>query len=51
VLRGPLERGQYTSLDYTQTLADRGVLASLGSLGDAYDAQSRMSLPVPLGSV
>jgi putative transposase len=46
------DRGsQYTSLDYTQTLADRGVLASLGSLGDAYDAQSSMSLPVPLGSV
>ena len=28
---------QYTSIDYTQTLADHGVLASVGSVGDAYD--------------
>ena len=33
----PSDRGsQYTS-DYTQTLADHGVLASVGSVGDAYD--------------
>ena len=32
------DRGsQYTSIDYTQSLADHGVLASVGSLGDAYD--------------
>jgi len=32
------DRGsQYTSSDYTQTLADHGVLASVGSVGDAYD--------------
>jgi transposase InsO family protein len=32
------DRGsQYTSIDYTQTLADHGVLASVGSIGDAYD--------------
>jgi len=32
------DRGsQYTSIDYTQTLTDRGVLASIGSVGDAYD--------------
>ena len=32
------DRGsQYTSCDYTQTLADHGVLASVGSVGDAYD--------------
>jgi putative transposase len=32
------DRGsQYTSIDYTQTLADRRVLASVGSVGDAYD--------------
>jgi putative transposase len=37
VLRGPVEPGQYTSIDYTQTLADHGVLASVGSVGDAYD--------------
>jgi putative transposase len=29
--------GQYTSGDYTQTLDDHGVLASIGSVGDAYD--------------
>jgi putative transposase len=31
--RGP----QYTSIDYTQTLADHRLLASVGSVGDAYD--------------
>ena len=32
------DRGsQYTSTDYTQTLDDAGVLASVGSTGDAYD--------------
>jgi putative transposase len=32
------DRGsQYTSIDYTQTLAAHGVLASVGSVGDAYD--------------
>jgi transposase InsO family protein len=28
---------QYTSLDYTQTLEDAGVLGSIGTVGDAYD--------------
>ena len=28
---------QYTSIDYTQTLDDAGVLQSVGSVGDAYD--------------
>src|SRR5438552_8192646 len=37
VLRRPVETGQYTSGDYTQTLDDHGVLASVGSVGDAYD--------------
>jgi putative transposase len=36
-LRGPVESGQYSSGDYTQTLDDHGVLASVGSTGDAYD--------------
>src|SRR5829696_3027715 len=32
------DRGsQYTSIAYTQTLDDHGVLASVGSVGDAYD--------------
>jgi putative transposase len=32
------DRGsQYTSIDYSQTLADHRVLASVGSVGDAYD--------------
>jgi putative transposase len=32
------DRGsQYTSFDYAQTLDDHGVLASVGSVGDAYD--------------
>jgi putative transposase len=37
VLRGPLESGQDTSIDYTQELTDHRVLASVGSVGDAYD--------------
>jgi putative transposase len=36
-LRRPLESAQYTAIDYTQTLADHGVLASVGSVGDAFD--------------
>jgi putative transposase len=28
---------QYTSFDYTQTLNDHGVLASIGTVGDALD--------------
>jgi putative transposase len=28
---------QYTSFDYSQTLDDHGLLASIGSVGDAYD--------------
>lgn len=28
---------QYTSIDYTQTLDDHGVLGSIGTVGDAYD--------------
>jgi hypothetical protein len=36
-LRRPIESAQDTSIDYTQTLADHGVLASVGSVGDAYD--------------
>lgn len=32
------DRGsQYTSIDFTQEFADHGVLASVGSVGDAYD--------------
>jgi len=36
-LRRPVEPGQYTSFDYTQTLDDHRVLVSIGSVGDAYD--------------
>ena len=33
----PTAARQYTSLDYTQALDDHRVLASVGSVGDAYD--------------
>ena len=36
-MRGPVESGQYTSIDFTQTLDDNDVLGSIGSVGDAYD--------------
>ena len=36
-MRPPLESAQYTSFDYNQELDDDDVLASIGSVGDAYD--------------
>jgi putative transposase len=36
-MRPPVESTQYTSFDYTQALNDHGVLASIGTVGDAYD--------------
>ncbi len=36
-MRRPIESTQYTSYDYRQTLDDYRVLASIGSVGDAYD--------------
>jgi hypothetical protein len=36
-LRRPVESGQYTSYAFTQLLDYHGVLASIGSVGDAYD--------------
>jgi putative transposase len=39
------DRGsQYTSAQFNDALDNHGVLASLGSVGDAYDTQSRSSL-------
>ena len=37
MLRRPRESAQYTSHDFAQALDDHGVLASIGSAGDAYD--------------
>jgi len=37
VLRRPLEPGQYTSIRYTERLAEAGIAPSVGSAGDAYD--------------
>ena len=36
-MRRPVESAQYTSGDYTQELNDHKVLASIGTVGDAYD--------------
>ena len=36
-LQRPVEFAQYTSYAFTQVLDDHGVLASIGSVGDAYD--------------
>ena len=36
-MRGPVEPEQYTSSEYTQTLDDHLVLASIGTVGDALD--------------
>jgi transposase InsO family protein len=46
------DRGsQYTSAEFAAVLAENAVAQSVGSTGDAYDTQSRMSFPVSLGSV
>ena len=37
MLRRPIESAQYTSEDYIQQLDDARVLASVGTVGDAYD--------------
>jgi putative transposase len=37
VLRRPLEPGQYTSIRYTERLAEIGAAPSVGSVGDSYD--------------
>jgi putative transposase len=36
-LRRPIERGQYTSLAFGRTLKESGLVASMGSRGDAFD--------------
>jgi putative transposase len=37
VLRRPVESAQYTSLAFGRTLRESGLVASMGSRGDAYD--------------
>jgi putative transposase len=37
VLRRPLEPEQYTSIRYTERLAEAGAKPSIGSVGDSYD--------------
>ena len=36
-MRRPVESGNYTSFRFSQRLADHGILASMGSVGDSYD--------------
>ena len=36
-MRRPIDFAQYTSSDYTQTLSDNAVLASVGTVGDGLD--------------
>lgn len=37
VLQRPLEPGQYTSVIYSEHLAEHGIAPSIGSIGDSYD--------------
>jgi putative transposase len=43
-LRGPVEPAQYTSEQFTVALAEHDILASMGSVGDAYDNSMAESL-------
>jgi len=45
VLLPPVESAQYTSIKFTETVALEGLIASIGTIEDAYDCQ-----PVPVGS-
>jgi putative transposase len=38
VLRPPIESAQYTAIRYADRLADAGAVASIGTVGDSYDA-------------
>jgi putative transposase len=49
MLRRPLEPAQYTSWAFTQRARASGLLPSMGTIGDAYDTQSRM-MAVRFGS-
>ena len=42
MLRRPLEPKQYTSWAFTQRAKDSRLLPSMGTIGDAYDTQSRI---------
>ena len=42
---------QYTSYAFNEVLKDHNVLASIGTVGDAYDTQSRFSHSMSFGSV
>ena len=37
MLRPPIESAQYTSIRYSERLADAGAIASIGTVGDSYD--------------
>jgi len=37
VLQPPVEPRQYTCIDFGRTLRTSGVVASMGSIGDAFD--------------
>jgi len=39
-LHRPVELAVYTSIAFTERLADEDIDASVGSVGDAYDCQS-----------
>jgi putative transposase len=40
VLRPPVESGQYTSIRYSELLAEAGAKPSVGSVGDSYDCET-----------
>jgi putative transposase len=40
VLRPPVESGQYTSIRYTERLAEARARPSIGSIGDSYDCET-----------
>jgi putative transposase len=46
VLRPPVESGQYTSFAFTSRLIEAGVDASVGSVGDAYDALAESTIGI-----
>ena len=42
MLRRPVEFAQFTSLRYSERLAEIGAVPSIGTVGDSYDTQSML---------
>jgi putative transposase len=47
-LRGPVESAQFTSIRYSERLAEIGAVPSIGTVGDSYDCEIKGAAGVGL---